>query len=169
MTFHACSFDREVSQTLKAGQWPDGCAPDLRAHVETCSSCSDLVLVAQAFQNARRESIRQDPSGSASLLWWRAQLRRRYAATERVNRPITIAQIFAMLVTVLAAVVFAASQYHHGLHWATWWPGLAPARLLHLAPGTSGKPEWDLLLITPSLGLLVLLGGILAGLDSEES
>jgi hypothetical protein len=173
MTFRTCSFEQEVLQALRAGHWPNGCAPELRAHVESCSSCGDLVLVTHAFQVARSESVRQDASGSASLLWWRAQLRRRYAATERVSRPITIAQTFAMLLTLLVAVVFVASQYHHGLHWATWWHELAPTRFLHLSPNTSSntlsKPDWNLLLIIPGLGVLALLGGVVAFLASEKS
>ena len=134
MTFRTCSFEKELAQALKDGHWPEGCGPELRAHVHACCNCSDLVLVTQTFQRARSESERTAPSGSPSLLWWRAQLRRRNAAAERVSRPITIAQIFAWFVIVLVGVVFVASQYHHGLRWASWWAELVPSELFTFYP-----------------------------------
>jgi hypothetical protein len=169
MTFHTCSFEKEILEALQAGHWPNGCAEELRAHVETCAGCRDLVLVTQTFQCARSESVRQSREESPSLIWWRAQLRRRYAATEQIARPITIAQIFAMLVTLLVAVAFVASQYRHGLHWASWWPGLAPTRLLHPASIALVKPDWNMLLTIPSLGLLALLSGVVVYLVTEKS
>jgi hypothetical protein len=91
MTFRPCSYERELTQALKDGHWPQGCGAELRAHVDVCGNCSDLVLVTQTFQRARCESERVAACGSPSLLWWRAQLRHRNAAAERVSRPITIA------------------------------------------------------------------------------
>jgi hypothetical protein len=169
MILRICSSEREVLQALKAGHWPDGCAPELRAHVESCASCRDLVLVTQTFQIARSESAQLAPIGSPGLIWWRAQLRRRYAATEQVNRPITVAQIFALLVTLLVATVFVATQYHHGLHWASCWSGLTPARLLHLVSSASLKPDWNLLFLIPGLGILALFGGLVLYLAAKES
>ena len=169
MTFRTCSYEKELAQALKAGHWPQGCLPELRAHVETCANCSDLVLVTQTFQRARSESERAAPVDcSPSLLWWRAQLRRRNAAAKRVARPITIAQTFAWLVTVLVGIVFVASQYRRGLHWASWWTEFVPPRSLHLLPG-SGQAGWNLLLLISSCAVLALLSGLVVYLVSEKS
>ena len=168
MTFRTCSYEVELTQALKDGHWPEGCGSELRAHVDRCGSCRDLVLVTQAFQGARRESEQLMPSGSASLLWWRAQLRRRNAATERVSRPITIAQTFALFVYVLVAVIFAASQYNHGLHWASWWSELAP-RAVHFLPDISGKVDLNSFLLISGLGVVALLSGLVVYLASENS
>ena len=169
MNLRTCSYEKELAQALKDGHWPDGCAPELRAHVDACANCSDLVLVTQTFQNARSESAREVPADSPSLLWWRAQLRRRNAAAERVSRPITIAQTFALAVNVLVAVVLVASQYRHGLRWALWWQGITPARVLHLMSGTSATAGWNLLLLIPMIGGLVLLSGLVLYVVSEKS
>ena len=170
MTFRTCSYENELAQALKAGHWPQGCLPELRAHVETCGNCSDLVLVTQTFQRARGESERASPlSSSPSLLWWRAQLRRRNAATKRVARPITIAQTFAWLVTLLVGIVFVALQYHHGLHWASWWTEFVPARALHSLPAGSGQADWNLLLLISGFAVLALLSGLVLYLASEKS
>src|ERR1700676_4189059 len=170
MTFRACSYEKELTQALKDGHWPVGCGPELRAHVDACNNCSDLVLVTQTFQLARSES-EQAPYGSPSLLWWRAQLRRRYAATQRVSRPITIAQIFAWLVTVLVGVVFVATQYRQGLHWASRWSELVPARILPLlptAPSGNGQVDPILLLLLSGFGVLLLFSALVVYLASEK-
>jgi hypothetical protein len=156
-------------EALKAGHWPEGCAPELRAHVESCATCSDFVLLTQAFQSAKSESVQEAPTGSPGLLWWRAQLRRRNAVTERVSRPITIAQTFAWIVTSVVGVILIASQYGDRVRWASWWAGLEPAKLLHFLSGSLVKPDGNLLLIIPGLGVLALLSGIVVYLASEKS
>ncbi len=169
MTLRTCSYENELTQALKNGHWPEGCGPELRAHVDACGSCGDLVLVTRTFQRARSESEHVALCGSSSLLWWRAQLRRRNAATERVSRPITIAQTFALFVNVFVGIVFVASQYRHGLHWASWWSALAPLRALHSLPIGSGQIDWNLLLLVSGFGVLALLSLVVVYLASEKS
>jgi len=169
MMLRTCSYENELTQALKDGHWPEGCGPELRAHVKACGNCSDLVLVTQAFQSARNETESSTLCGSPSLLWWRAQLRRRNAAAERVSRPITIAQTFAWFVYLLVGVVFVASQYRHGLHWALWWSELAPPRTLHFLTIGSGLAGWNLPLLISSFGVLALLSALVVYLASEKS
>lgn len=167
MNFRSCPYEREIKQVLADGHWPDGCDRGLRAHVEQCGSCGDIVLVTEVFQKARAESAEDPTTASASLLWWRAQLRRRYAAEEKVSKPITIAQTFAWVVTLLVAIVFAASQYQHGLHWASWWPELERS-LVSVHWPLATKFGWNLLLLIPGLGILALLSGVVLYLVSEK-
>jgi hypothetical protein len=169
MIFRSCSFEKEVQQALKDGHWPQGCAPELRAHVESCRDCSDLVLVTQTFCQARSQSAAEPLLDSPSLLWWRAQLRRRYSATESVTRPVTIAQTFALAINLLVAIVFIAWNYHYGLRWATWWSELMPRRVLQLLMSTSVKPDWNPVLLILTLGALAVLSGLLLYLASEKS
>jgi hypothetical protein len=168
MTFRTCSYESELVQALKDGHWPQGCGRELRAHVDACDSCGDLVLVTQTLQRARSESERAAPCNSPSLLWWRAQLRRRNAAAECVSRPITIAQGFAWFVTVLVAVVFVASQYRRGLHWASWWLEIVP-RVTDFLPTSSRQLDWDLPLVITGCGVLALLSLLVIYLASEKS
>jgi hypothetical protein len=168
MMFRPCSYENEVSQALKSGHWPQGCGPELRTHVDACGECSDLALVTQTFLCARNEAERSVPCGSPSLLWWRAQLRRRNSSTKRVNRPIMIAQTFAWFVILFVGVVFVASQYDHGLRWASWWSELMHPRTLHLLPAASGQVDWNLLLLIPACGVLALLSALVAYLASER-
>jgi hypothetical protein len=169
MKLRSCSHEKEVMQALKAGHWPEGCAPELRSHVEACASCGDFVLVTQTFQRARSESVQAPPAGSPGLLWWKAQLRRRNAVAERVSRPITVAQTFAWIVASLVGAVLVTAQYNHGLRWASWWAELDLAKLLHVVSSNSGKVDGNLLLIIPGLGILALLSGLVVYLASEKS
>jgi hypothetical protein len=168
MMLRSCAYETEVTQALKAGHWPDGCDRVLRTHVETCSRCSDLVLVTEVFQSARSESVQGVPAVSPGLLWWRAQLRNRNTATKKMSAPITIAQIFAWLVTVVSMAILAASQYRHGLRWQVWWSEFSPSHGLHSFLVASSKLDWSLVLIAPSLAAIVLLSGIVVYLVSAK-
>ena len=57
MTKLTCAREKEVEELVNRGQWPQACADELRAHVEGCRACSDLALVAQAFQAAHTTAI----------------------------------------------------------------------------------------------------------------
>jgi hypothetical protein len=48
------------------------------------------------------------PLPDADAMWWRAQLRERLVAQERVTRPLRIAEQLVCAGFVIAAVVFAA-------------------------------------------------------------
>jgi len=88
MTLHACSREQEVRASLRAGHWPEGCGEELRAHVQSCRRCDDLVLVALTVRMLQSEFEKAAPVFSPGLLWWRAQLRRRHVAVEWTAKPL---------------------------------------------------------------------------------
>ena len=83
MRFGACPREREVTEMLGRGQWPQGCGDEIRAHVAGCRSCRELVLVRQAFGHERMQAAGEARLDSPGAIWWRAQLRRRNAAILR--------------------------------------------------------------------------------------
>ena len=126
MKSHFCSQHEAVATALRSGQWPEGCDPALRAHVESCDSCGDLVLVAQTLRSAHAESMHSARIASPGLLWWKAQLRRRNAAIQSVTRPVAIAEKIALLVMLLAVVALVAWQYSQVVAWlANIWEPLS--------------------------------------------
>jgi len=167
MTFGTCSYEKEVQLALKSGHWPAGCAPGLRDHVRQCDSCNDLVLLTEAFQTARRDSA-NEASVPPGLIWWRAQLRLRRSVAEQVSTPVTIAQLFAWAISLVAAVAFVVSQYHHGLRWASWFSDLTP-NFLRLSPIISDHLGWSLIVLIPTLGALALVAGLVVFLVAEKS
>ena len=171
MTFRPCSREKDVAELLARGHFPLAYTPELHAHLGACRSCADLVLVTQAFQSARASAAAQANLPSPSQLWWRAQLRRRNEAVERVGKPILGAQIFALSVCLAFAAGFLASQATRGLAWLPWLKALPQASALHLealVPTGLFSSGWSLMVLIPVLATLALLGGVAVYLASEK-
>jgi hypothetical protein len=171
MTLSACPREKEVIDLLARGHWPQACPADLRAHVDSCRSCAEHAFVTQAFQQARADASAAANLASPGVLWWRAQLRRRNAAVERVGKPILGAQIFALAVALVVSVVFVISQATHGLRWMSWFEELQPSQPLHIQTlWQSGvlSSGWSLMILIPALATVVLLGGAIIYFASEK-
>jgi hypothetical protein len=169
MIFGACAREKEVAELLLRGHWPHACSAELRAHVAACRACSDLVLVTQSFRSAHAGAAGVARLEAPGVLWWRAQLRRRNAAIERIGKPILGAQIFALAMTLLAAAGLVISQARQGFRWMSWFDELP--RLLHLATlWLATLPNFDgrFWLLVPVLATLALVSGVVVYLASEK-
>jgi hypothetical protein len=166
MMLRSCGREKEISELLRLGHWPAAASEELRAHVNGCRGCSDLLIVTQSFQQAReRAAVRVQAPG---VLWWRAQLRRRNSAVEKINRPILGAQIFAFAMVLMLAVGFVVFQATRGVRWASWLADVSPSRasfmdaIRWVASIGSG---WVLI---PGVIALALMSGIVLYLASEK-
>jgi hypothetical protein len=175
MTLRPCPYEPEIRQLLQLGHWPQSCSPELRAHAETCRVCEDLVLITQAFRGARAVSASAAQLPPPGVLWWRAQLRRRNAAVERIQRPLLGAQIFALAFTLCVAIGFAVYQAKHDLHWITslgdWLVSLSQSRTFHFEVLWSYASAWSsisLVYLIPCVAILALLSGVVLYLASEK-
>ena len=166
MSPFACPREKQLATLLRLNHWPHACPPDLRTHVEECRSCSDLVLLTQSFQQARTSAAAAAPIQSSGALWWRAQLRRRNAAIERIGKPILGAQIFALALTLIVAAGFLATQARQGLRWISWLADL-PASI-HMAALWPVSFDNRLMLLVPVLATLALVSGVVVYLASEK-
>ncbi|WP_263365720.1 hypothetical protein [Edaphobacter bradus] len=171
MTLKGCSREKEISDLLTSGHWPHACRSELRAHVETCRACSDLILVTRTFQTSREQSTAMDRLTPPGVLWWRAQLRRKSAALERISKPVWGAHIFALSINLLIAVAFVGSQAKLGLHWFSWLESLANSSMFHfetLWSLTSTQVGWNLALVVSGLAILGILSGVILYLASDR-
>ena len=173
MRLTPCPREKEVKELVERGQWPVAAAtaPELHAHVAGCRSCSEFALVTTAFKRARVEASNDAKFGSPRVLWWRAQLRRRNEAVERMGRPILGAQIFALAVNLVLAVGFVAWQARHGFAWLAWLqqlPETATTQLDTLWSSAQSVSGWSLMLVIPAAATLALLGGVVVYLASEK-
>lgn len=175
MMLRTCQHEAEIRQLLQAGHWPHSVAPELRTHVEGCRACSDLVLLTQAFRGARAASAGAAQLPPSGVLWWRAQLRRRNAAVERIQRPLVGAQIFALILTLLIAAGFLLSQARRGFPsfaaMGDWVASLTQSSAFHfqsLWPSTLAKSDMHLSFLAPGVVMLALLGGVVVYLASEK-
>ncbi len=171
MMLRPCAREKEIAELLRLGHWPAAASEELRAHVCDCLGCSDLVLVTQSFQQSRERTGTVVQVQSPGVLWWRAQLRRRNAAVERMNRPIVGAQIFAFAITVVLAVGFVVFQATHGVRWMSWFGEVSPSQTslmdaMRWVP--SVVSDWSLLVLVPGAVALALMGGIVLYFSSEK-
>ena len=130
MSLLSCARTEEIREVLMAGRWPSACAPELREHGQKCERCREFVRVTQALRSSRADAMEGKPLHSASLLWWRAQLRKRHDAMVRIETPMRRGQVFALVLTLCVAMAFVGQQVRaHG------------AQLGRIAGGT-GEPGW---------------------------
>lgn len=172
-----CKHEAEIHQALLRGQWPVSCAPELRAHAESCRSCQETILLTQAFRGARAVSAGAAQLPPPGVLWWRAQLRRRNAAVERINRPLLGAQIFAFAVTLLVAAGFFVLQAKDGWHWFSslgagvgeWFGSLPQSPAFHLEVlWSSTKSGGGLMYLVSGLAMLALASGVVMYLTGQK-
>ena len=169
MRLSGCSREPELSQLLSRGQWPEACSEELRAHVAGCRLCGELLAVRQALGRERSRATSEALVESPGVLWWRAQLRRRNAAIERIGRPILGAQIFALAVCLAAAIVYVVAQARRGFDWLAWLGGLP--RAVHLGalfPESMAKTPWETWLAVSLAAMVAVMGGIIVYLGSEK-
>ena len=67
--------------------------------------------------------------------------------------------MFAWLTTLLVALGFVVWEFRRGADWLSWWAEL---------PQISSLPDWNLMLLIPSLAVLALLSGVALYLASEK-
>jgi hypothetical protein len=164
-----CSRAPEVLDLLTRGHWPLACPPELRTHLDTCRFCAELIVVTQAFQKSRTATSAQAQLPPPGVLWWRAQLRRRNAAVERVGRPILGAYVFAFAILVLVAIAFVVSQVRHGLgRFDSLGQSSLASALQFLNPATSTNSGWSLLVLLPILATVILISAVVVYVTTER-
>ncbi|HWW98925.1 MAG TPA: hypothetical protein VNY74_14565 [Edaphobacter sp.] len=175
-----CPRQAELQSIVRRGHWPEACDPELRRHVETCRTCAEQLLVQHTFHAARAQAMHAARGHyphllHPNLLWWRAQLRRRNNALERVSRPITTAQVFAFCISILAAAALLRSQIGKAFNWSSWFPQSSfpqSSTTTHfdaLSFFTSITTDWGLLLPLIGLGTVLLLSAVVVYLASDRS
>lgn len=154
----SCSQERDVAISVREGRWPTACDPALRAHVAQCRQCSGFVVMAQALRQARLAAIGDAALVSPGQLWWKAQLRRRNRDLQRVSAPVSLGEVIAMSVSMLAALSLAFWQRAQIAAWVSQvadvraWDGFGLDRLL------TYSVSWMPILLIVSMGTLALFG-----------
>jgi hypothetical protein len=170
MTLRLCSRQAEVLALVARGHWPHACPPELRAHLGDCRSCADLLLVTQAFLDARATTALQAQLPAPGAIWWRAQLRRRNAAVERVGKPILGAYIFALSITLLVAAALVVSQARQGFRWLDWLgqSQIAAVHAQSFNPSAWLSSGWSLMVLIPVLATVAVLGAVVVYVAAER-
>lgn len=121
MKLRSCNYESELSSALRNGTWPHACGADLQAHVASCHDCRDLVLITESLRHARAESMLAAPLPSPGLLWWKAQLRRRNAALERMNESMALTGRIALVCTLVSGIALGILNAPELSGWVQWF------------------------------------------------
>jgi hypothetical protein len=171
MSLFLCSSEKELEATLRQGRWPHACDPELRAHVDGCRDCQELVLVTQTFQKAKSNGEELARLRCPGLLWWRAQLRRRNEAIQTVTEPLARAERVGLLglLAAFCVLVWQGSQSAHlpNLFQGLFRSGFSPLQELWAA--ASGANVWITVLGVAGLSTLALFASFAIFLLRDES
>ena len=121
-----CGREQDVLDAVAARRWPHRADIALRDHAAVCRICADVAEVASAFADDS-EASPDPPVPSASVVWWKAQIRAREEAAQLAARPIVFVQAVATICAAIAAIALAptASAWARELVVAAaaagWW------------------------------------------------
>jgi len=108
MSAPECPREQDVINAIVTGRWPDQCDESLCAHAAECVVCKEIVEVTSVMR-LDREGLHDEMSlPSAGQVWWRAAIRARLEASQRVARPVS--WIFGISSACAAGLAIALVQ-----------------------------------------------------------
>jgi hypothetical protein len=144
-----CEKEDAVQAALRQDEWGES----LRAHVEDCQACADLMLITQYLESeartARHEAEKNLPS--PGLIWWKAEILAKRTASERATRPIAIFERIAYIVGVFGLVGFVM------WNWSTLDRWLAPLESMWIQLSSMGATPLLNPFLYLSAGFFVLI------------
>ncbi len=156
-----CSRTAEVQELLRLGHWPQAAGAEFVEHVRGCRRCSEMVLVTEALGAAKARSVNEAPVEPPALVWWRAQLRRKHEAVQRVERPMR-AQMLLVLAVVCVGVGLAFRLSGGASAWRTWMRAGAEA-VVRSSVGSLGVG-----LVVASAVALAMMAGLAVYVGTER-
>lgn len=144
-----CEFEAEALAAALQSRWPSRVDAALRAHVEACAICSDVITVAGAIDAAREEVRVHAAVPDSGRVWWLAQMRARREAAQAAGRPITAAQVLAFACAMgLLGACFGATS--------TWFQSALAWTLSSLSAAAALVAEHGVLLLAITAFLCLL-------------
>ena len=115
-----CSREQELFDAVTSGRWPERIDEDLRLHVAGCQLCADVVEVARALHADRDAAMEDVQIPSASVVWWRAEIKARQEAVRVAARPISVLQAFAAASAVGVTLALLGLVTPLAGEWVNW-------------------------------------------------
>jgi len=115
-----CAHEADALCAALQSRWPDRVDQELRAHIESCPVCKDVVAIAAAIDHDRETTAAMAAIPDSGRVWWLAQMRARREDARAAVRPIATAQwiAFACAIGLLGACFGATSEwFQSALHW----------------------------------------------------
>ena len=112
-----CEREIEVVNAIIDGRWPAGCDTELRAHVDACGLCAEVVDIAGRVRNEHHAAMQEAAVPPSGAVWWRAQRRAREEALNRASRAVTTMQATSVAIAIVVALTIAGLTRET---WAGW-------------------------------------------------
>lgn len=106
MNGNICHREDELLDALGNGY----VGPELDAHVLSCTSCSELRLVAGSLLHDHREAVIEAHIPSAGAMLWRMHARARREAAATAGRSLLIGQAATLAVALTLVIAFFGSD-----------------------------------------------------------
>ncbi|HYI10037.1 MAG TPA: hypothetical protein VEK57_13335 [Thermoanaerobaculia bacterium] len=106
---------------------------ELEAHVGSCSSCTELRMVAGALLDDRAEVMVDAPVPAAGTMWWRMQLRHRRESQALARRSLLVGQAVTLSIAAILVVFLFGADVAAGIRHAVSLVDLSTPMLALLA------------------------------------
>lgn len=158
MTAPECPREQDVINAIVTGRWPDRCAASLCAHAAECDVCKELVEVTSVLRLDRDALHTEMSLPSAGQVWWRAAIRARLEASQRVARPFS--WLFGVSVACAAGLAIGVVQLLWSPVHVAWGSWSLSGWTTWLSVGELPRVLPSLTNVTPltTIGMFVLLG-----------
>jgi predicted anti-sigma-YlaC factor YlaD len=154
MRANTCSHEHRIVRAAASGQAPD---PDVQTHLASCETCRDAVAVSR-WMNAMAPTAGEFRSlPSPELLWWKAQLLRRWEAERRVTAPIERTQRVELLAAIAGVVGLVVWQWDHLVR---AFGSLNPANVSTWTNSAGAAPSLPVIVLGAVLFGALVVGGI---------
>jgi len=97
-----CAHEEAVRRMAREGRADAA----LQAHVAVCADCRDTLEIAEAMHVVANAPVgpSERPVPSASYLWWKAELLRRWDAEQRAMEPVDMGERLGAGIAIVGAV-----------------------------------------------------------------
>jgi hypothetical protein len=145
-----CKREQQVIVATQNGVW----TPSLRAHVHDCALCNHVQLIAASLQEYATAPQPHRNLPAASMIWRRAQTRRRVDALQRTTRrPFLVVGVLSALYSLVL------------LLWGLFHLPQSVYRLFVTPSGLTGEVAFAAAALS---GILVVLGSFVLVLETRR-
>jgi hypothetical protein len=145
-----CDREPEVLEGIRSGHTPDA----VRSHLAGCARCRAAAGAASWMRRMADTTGEHRALPDPALLWWRAQLVRRWQAERRASAPLDAMHHAELWVGVLSLLGLVLWQGPALLRWAVSTPAVDPVSLTRWT--TAVDPSMLLTVIPIAFALLGL-------------
>jgi len=153
MTFRACSQEPDILAAAADGR---ALPAPLAAHLASCPSCREQVVAVTFLRVLAAAPVASHPLPDPSVIWWKAQLTRRWQAERAASAPIERMRWVELAAGFASLAVFLAWQWQGLLNLAA---RVVPAGVAAASSAPQVLSPTALMLITigtASVGAMIL-------------